>query len=239
MLGEGKVPLLTGGSGPNVTQREVDGFGYMIEFDADVMPILKARCVSCHQGDAAAAGLRFDVQRDWDKVNNYMDDSTYARLVLDISQKFVPPALQRISSGHGATLGKPNLSKYVRMMNSRGSLLYWKAKNARTDNRTDATRDDDIDFGADHPTQITPEELGILARWIDIGAGWGPEFKETWSFRRSTSSGSPRKTASPRCTSVRSTSETASIPTRSPPVSSPRKERSAGPTSLARRRPPA
>jgi MYXO-CTERM domain-containing protein len=177
MLGEGKVPLLTGGSGPNVTQREIDGYGYMIEFDADVMPILQSRCVSCHEGDAAAAGLRLDVQRDWDKVNNYKDDSTYARLVLDIGQAFVPPALQRISSGHGAVLGKPNLSKYVRMMNSRGSLLYWKAKNARTDNRTDVQRDDDIDFGADHPTQITPEELGILARWIDIGAGWGPEFK--------------------------------------------------------------
>jgi MYXO-CTERM domain-containing protein len=182
MLGEGKVPLLTGGSGPNVTQREVDGFGYEIEFDTAVWPILQTRCVSCHEGAAAAAGLRLDIPRDWDKVNQGKDDSTYFRLALDSVQQFVPPALQRTSPLHGTGLGKPNLSRYMRMMNSRGSLLYWKAKNARTDNRTDAQIADDIDFGADHPTQITPEELGILARWIDTGAGWGPEFTDDLVF---------------------------------------------------------
>ncbi|UQA60472.1 MYXO-CTERM sorting domain-containing protein [Polyangium aurulentum] len=182
LLGEGKVPLLTGGSGPNVTQKEIDGFGYMIEFEADVMPILQARCVSCHQGAEAAAGLRFDIPREWSKVQNYTDDSTYFRLVLDSGQKFVPPALQHQDVEHGTSLGKPNLSRYMRMMNSRGSLLYWKARNARTDNRTDAQLPDDIDFGADHPTSITPEELGILARWIDTGASWGPEFTQDLLF---------------------------------------------------------
>jgi hypothetical protein len=62
------------------------------------------------------------------------------------------------------------------MMNSRGSLLYWKAANQRTDGHADGDRSDDVDFGADHPTTITADELGTLSRWIDTGAGWGPDF---------------------------------------------------------------
>ncbi len=174
-LGAGKVPLLVGGSGQSVKTKEIDGYQYMIEFDRDVMPILQTRCASCHGATAAGAGLRLDVARTWAKVQTGMDDSTYARLALDPGQAFVPVALQRIGT-HGTNLGKPNLSRYVRMMNSRGSLLYWKARNARTDNRTDAQATDDVDFGAAHPTAITPDELGVLARWIDTGSGWGPEF---------------------------------------------------------------
>ncbi|RYE77352.1 MAG: hypothetical protein EOO74_07025 [Myxococcales bacterium] len=57
-------------------------------------------------------------------------------------------------------------------------MLYWKAKNQRTDNRTDAALADDIDFGADHPTDITPDEVSTIARWIETGTGWGPDFKQ-------------------------------------------------------------
>jgi hypothetical protein len=35
-----------------------------------------------------------------------------------------------------------------------------------------------VDFGPSHPTDITPEELGTLARWIDTGTGWGPELRQ-------------------------------------------------------------
>ena len=82
---------------------------------------------------------------------------------------------------HGTTFRRPQLTRYVRAFNALGSPLYWKAANERTDGNTDDTFDDasppddrDLDFGADHPTEITDEELGMLARWIDIGAPGGP-----------------------------------------------------------------
>lgn len=177
LLGMGKVPLLTGGAGADVQIREIDGYAYMIEFDADIMPIFERRCVSCHGEDKAQAGLRLDIPRVWEEVEQNKDQSTYKRLALDASQKYVP-AERRFKGRGNETVGKPNLSKYVRMMNSRGSLLYWKAANARTDNRTDDQVTDDVDFGPAHPTEITPEELATLARWIDTGAGWGPDFTQ-------------------------------------------------------------
>ncbi len=51
--------------------------------------------------------------------------------------------------------------------------MYWKAANQRLDNRADAQFQNDIDFGADHPTTISPQELGILSRWIDLGVPGG------------------------------------------------------------------
>jgi hypothetical protein len=58
--------------------------------------------------------------------------------------------------------------------------LYWKAANQRTDNRTDDQYPNDIDFGGNHPTAITEEELGILSRWIDLGVpGGAQELKDT------------------------------------------------------------
>lgn len=176
ILGNGKIPLMIGGNGADVQKREVDGFSYMIEFDTDIVPILEKRCVSCHSGEGAQAGLRLDIPRDFKKVEQNQDDSTYYRLVLDVNQKYVPASLQRHGS-HDVSLNKPQVSKYIRTPNSRRSLLYWKAKNQRTDNRTDSSFDDDVDFGANHPTDITPEELQTLARWIDTGSGWGPDFK--------------------------------------------------------------
>src|SRR5262249_18379764 len=84
----------------------------------------------------------------------------------------------------GNDLRTPQLTRYVRFMNARGSLLYWKAANARSDGRTDDQFADDaldgfadVDFGVDHPTEITDEELGVLARWIDTGAAAGDSFK--------------------------------------------------------------
>jgi hypothetical protein len=55
-------------------------------------------------------------------------------------------------------------------MFARESLLYWKAANQRSDGRSDATYSNDIDFGKDHPVAISPEQLKILAEWLDAGA---------------------------------------------------------------------
>ena len=92
---------------------------------------------------------------------------------------------------HDRGFQRPQLTRYVRAFNSRASLLYWKARGERTDNLLDDTYpsyplgtildvhsleavDSDIDYGAAHPnTDITDDELGLLARWIDLGAAGG------------------------------------------------------------------
>ncbi len=169
VAGEGTVQLLAGMVGDEVATREVEGWGLAFEFERDVWPILQSRCVSCHAGDTAEAGLVLDEP-------GIESGSTWWRLAADTSQTYVPADL----AAPGGGLRKPQLTKYVRFMNARGSLLYWKAANARTDGRTDdAFAVDapdgfaDVDFGASHPTDITDEELAVIARWIDTGAAAG------------------------------------------------------------------
>ena len=174
VLGEGTVPLL-GGDGETIV---VDGWGVDYEFERDVLPIFESRCTPCHSGTDPAAGLPLD-------ESGLEPGSTWWRLVADTGHAFVP--VDRIAPNpthDGYGVRTPQLTRYVRFMNARGSLLYWKAANARTDGRTDTQFADDaengfadVDFGADHPTDITEDELGVLARWIDTGAGGGETFR--------------------------------------------------------------
>ncbi len=172
-LGEGVVPLLDGVGADGVAAvRTVQGYGVQIEFARDVMPIFASRCTSCHGGSAPAAGLPLDAPGTG-------PGSTWDRLIRDKAQAYVPAELRH----PGGTLRKPQLSKYVRFMASRGSLLYWKAANRRTDGRTDAQYGasspsgwHDVDFGAAHPSAITTAELATLARWIDTGGGAGEDY---------------------------------------------------------------
>ncbi|MDR4653350.1 MAG: Ig-like domain-containing protein, partial [Nitrosomonas sp.] len=160
-LGEGTVPLLAGKSGETVQTRAVPGYGMRIEFTRDIKPIFDQRCIACHGGGSPAAGLDLSLTN---VANNNVAGTTWHKLIADRSGKF----------------RRPQLTRYVRAFNSRGSLLYWKAANQRTDNRTDGQYADDIDFGAAHPTSITADELGLLSRWIDIGApGGAQELKDT------------------------------------------------------------
>lgn len=165
LAGGGQVQLLAGGT-PEAPELELrEGFGVSIEFERDVWPILQARCVECHATDAAAGGLRLDLP-------GVDVGSTWWRLTADYPQQYVPVGQQ----SPAGTLRKPQLSRHVRFMSARGSLLYWKAANARVDGRTDADLvgdDADVDFGVDHPSAITPEELRTLARWIDTGTAGG------------------------------------------------------------------
>jgi hypothetical protein len=167
-LGSGNVPLLAGGSGSSVTIKTQPGYGLAYQYERDVWPILANRCASCHSGTSPAGGLALD-QAGTGQA------STYERLVLDRSQAYVPAAQQ-----FPASLWPPQATKYIRSLQSRGSLLYWKAANQRTDGRTDGQYTtaspagwNDVDFGAEHPTSITPDELGVLSRWIDTGCAAG------------------------------------------------------------------
>lgn len=124
-------------------------------YEKDIKPILKARCSSCHESDVPV-----------------MD---YEKLVWDYFQTSVPEdrkikVAEKGNSKRMFGLQRPYTSKYVNNMFARESLLYWKAANRRTDGRTDDTYDNDIDFGADHPTDITEAELKKLGDWLDSGA---------------------------------------------------------------------
>ncbi|MCB9611171.1 MAG: hypothetical protein H6722_01815 [Sandaracinus sp.] len=186
-LGMGTVPLLAGRGEDGVVQtREADGDGLAIDFETDVLPIFERRCNECHGGASPAAGLALDrpgVDRD--------TQSTWYCLVGDKHQTCVPESLRHTTGAGstGTTLRRPQLTRYVRAFNALSSLLYWKAAGERTDGRTDATFGDDesperrdVDFGAAHPTEITPEELGVLARWIDIGSAGGPMERRDTQF---------------------------------------------------------
>ncbi len=185
-LGENRVPLLTGERDGEVQVREVDGYGLAIDFLRDVMPIFERRCTSCHGGDPPTAYPPLDRRERAEG-----SPSTWYCLVADSRQRCIPESMRfptRLRESAPYALGRPQLTKYVRAFNSRGSLLYWKARGERTDNRTDDTfpddapvADADIDYGDPHPdTDITEEELGILSRWIDIGAPGGPmELRDT------------------------------------------------------------
>jgi len=146
--------------------REVEGQGLAVQLERDVMPILERRCASCHGETDPAGGLRLD------------DAEEVVRCVFrDADQSCVPEARRVPGAREGrSTLDWPNYSYYARFMNARGSLLYWKATNRRTDGIADDERESDIDFGADHPTEITPEELDTLAMWIELGGPVGPRY---------------------------------------------------------------
>lgn len=173
-LGEGTVPLLAGAGDDGPAVREVEGYALQIDFARDIMPIFEARCNECHASAAPAGGLALDVA-------GVETGSTWFCLVADRGQSCVPEG-QRMATTNGTTFRRPQLTRYLRAFNALGSPLYWKAAGLRTDGNTDDTFDDssapddrDLDFGAPHTTTITPEELGLLSRWIDIGAPGGPE----------------------------------------------------------------
>jgi len=124
-------------------------------YQKNIQPIFKTRCSACHTDDVPL-----------------MD---YEKLVWDYFQTHVPDAKKIKVSQKGNSkkmygLHRPYTSKYVNNMFARESLLYWKAANKRTDGRTDDTYGDDIDFGADHPTNLSATELKTIGDWLDSGA---------------------------------------------------------------------
>ncbi len=154
-LGTGVVPYMHNGE----LQRRVSE-AIPFEYHRDIQPIFVAHCLGCHSGEESAAGLRLDLP-------GVGQASTYFRLVWDYRQKY---ATKKVKTKRGTALQRPNTSKYINAAFARESLLYWKTANRRTDGRSDSTYPNDIDFGPDHPTTISPEELRILGSWIDSGA---------------------------------------------------------------------
>ena len=124
-------------------------------YEKDIKPIFKARCSSCHTNDVPVMDYEKLV---WDYFQTHVPDDKKVKVSVTGNSKRM----------HG--LHRPYTSKYVNNMFARESLLYWKAANQRTDGRTDDTYNNDIDFGTDHPTDITPTELKAIGDWLDSGA---------------------------------------------------------------------
>src|SRR5262249_47922318 len=121
-----------------------------VEFFRDVKPILDRSCVACHtqkNGATPAAKLVLDD----DKIVNLPDcddvPGTYYRLAMAFAGRFGQKPI--IGSGRGA-----NASRYIRMFQSRRSLLVWKIYGERLDGWTND----------DFPTETTPGNAQTLAQ---------------------------------------------------------------------------
>jgi hypothetical protein len=119
-----------------------------VEYFRDVKPILDRSCVACHttkNGATPAAKLVLDD----DKTVNLPDcddvPGTYYRLAMDSAGRF----------GHKPIIGSwrgTNASRYIRMFQSRRSLLIWKVFGERLDGWTND----------DFPTETTPGDARTL-----------------------------------------------------------------------------
>ena len=120
-----------------------------VEYFRDVKPILDRSCAACHSKKSARpAG---NLVLDDDKMVNLPDaddvPGTYYRLAMDYAGRF----------GHKAVVGSwrnHNASRYIRMFQSRRSLLIWKVFGQRTDGWTND----------DFPTETVPGNPQTL-RW--------------------------------------------------------------------------
>jgi len=156
-----------------------------VEFYRDIRPILQRSCVSCHNSAAADGNLVLD---DLTLYGGLPGD--YKRLADDRNANWGYPPV--IANG---LWRQTNASRYVRMFQSRRSLLIWKLFGERldgwlnSDHPTESSPGNpatlppgaspnaaDLDFVGDimPPPGTAPalseDEKRLFARWIDLGA---------------------------------------------------------------------
>lgn len=146
-----KTPLLTVDAGGAPAVREVDAAVVDVEFLRDVRPILRRSCAPCHAGNEASAPGRL-VLDGAGTVNGLPGD--WVRLAGDRAGAHGVPSL--VSYGWRQT----NASRYVRMFQSRRSLLVWKVFGERLDGWTNA----------DHPTESVPGDPSSLPSGVHVNA---------------------------------------------------------------------
>jgi len=143
------------------------------EYMRDILPIIQNRCAGCHLDDTTDASLNLHADGTILNCNGGWYPGTYFRLAVDDN-----------TGGPGCTFGlgpppgpytqffAPQITRYMRGFQSRQSLLIWYMFGARLDGRTNATRNDDIDYTYDalHAGLLSWDEKMTMARWIDLGA---------------------------------------------------------------------
>jgi hypothetical protein len=116
-------PSPPAGEGMGVTGAVVN-----VEYFRDIKPIFDRSCVACHTNKWAnpAGKLVLDDQQSTTAAKGPSMPGTYVRLAMDKNAEFGhPPLLGRWTS--------TNASRYVRMFQSRRSLLIWKVYGQRLD----------------------------------------------------------------------------------------------------------
>jgi hypothetical protein len=118
-----------------------------VEYYRDIKPILDRSCIACHsqKNEQPPGELVLDDAKTVDLPNADDVPGTYYRLAMDYAGRFGRPAL--IGSWLHA-----NASRYVRMFQSRRSLLVWKVFGRRTDGWTND----------DFPTDKVAGDAGTL-----------------------------------------------------------------------------
>ncbi len=123
-----------------------------VEYFRDVRPIFDRSCVACHTGksEQPAGELVLDDDKTVNLPNADDVPGTYYRLAMDYAGRFGRPPL--IGSWRNA-----NASRYVRMFQSRRSLLIWKVFGRRTDGWSND----------DFPTETEPGNAATLRQRAD------------------------------------------------------------------------
>lgn len=145
------TPLLTQDAGGNPSVRVENEALMTVEFLRDVRPLIQQKCVSCHQGTNAPGKLDLSDT----SVGSDGLPGDYRRLAADSQAQFGYPPV--IANG---TWRQTNASRYVRMFQSRRSLLVWKLFGERLDGWTNA----------DHPTESVPGDPSTLPAGADPNA---------------------------------------------------------------------
>ncbi len=164
---------------PGVIAREGGLLG--VEFRRDVLPILERECRECHasSGDAApAAGARLAMFDDAMSPGFEADVRVFQAIAQDSEVEFAHGPAKTIPAGDTSYRG-PQMSRYVRALQARASLLVWKVWGERLDGRTNADlpeggdiATEDLDYEAGTcpaPDRLDTAEKVLLARWIDLG----------------------------------------------------------------------
>lgn len=125
-----------------------------VEFYRDIRPILGRSCVQCHTQNSAnpAGNLVLDdlALVDGPQFTGMKVPGDYARLCFDAGAQWGYPPL--VTVGGNPVWRQTNASRYVRLFQSRRSLLIWKVFGQRLDGWNNA----------DHPTEAVPGDPSTL-----------------------------------------------------------------------------
>jgi hypothetical protein len=130
-----------------------------VEFYRDIRPLLQRSCVQCHTQNAQnpPGGLVLDDYTMYNAVqfSDIQTPGDYMRLCHDSDAQWGYPPLVRV--GDDPVWRQTNASRYVRLFQSRRSLLIWKIFGQRLDGWSND----------DHPTETVPGDANTLPSGAD------------------------------------------------------------------------
>jgi hypothetical protein len=147
-LTSGRAPLLTKNAAGKTTLRFENANAVNVEFFRDIRPILTRSCAPCHKASDPAGNLVLDDLKIYaGSYDRPAAPGDYRRLAFDTAAQWgykpvIPFGQWRQS----------NASRYVRMFQSRRSLLIWKIFGRRLDGWSNM----------DHPTETVPGDKSTL-----------------------------------------------------------------------------